>query len=248
MEKRITILAAKLMFCFSSILPVLGQEQRFTDSPLAEGRYVQESDSSTRTAGYAFRYEFPGKSPYQRGHYSILRTFRDAVGTHWESTVRVLKGDRQLCIGVVVEQDGWVVTKSSEVPDGAISVRFADASRADAKVVSRRPDCDLALLKVERSGLKPITWDKTASADVGSFVATTDSRSLPLALGVVSVKPRNIRPGHAVLGVRLDESEDGVVVAVFWIMVVQPKPASRKMISSLQSMALSQSPCEPSRA
>ncbi len=175
-----------------------------------EERYVQEDSYS---AGYRWNYELPGKSPFQRSHYSILRTFRDVTGKHWESTVRVLQGDHQLSLGIIVDEDGWVVTKSSEVPDDQLTVRFADAGRSEARVVSRRADVDLALLKVEKSGLQPIRWDKSNAADVGSFIATTDSRSLPLAIGVVSVKPRVIRPGQAVLGVRLDESEEGVIAA-----------------------------------
>jgi S1-C subfamily serine protease len=155
-------------------------------------------------------FDLPGKSPFQRTHYSVLKTFREVTADHWTSTVRVLQNEVQLALGVVVEADGWIISKSSEVPDGELRIRFSDANRSPARVVSRRPDLDLALIKVDRSSLSPIKWNAADSIQVGAFAVTVDSRPLPLAIGVVSVKPRTVRPGQAVLGIRLVETDEGV--------------------------------------
>jgi serine protease Do len=175
------------------------------------GLFVQEGRS---TARFRWDYNIPSKSPYQRNHYSILKVFRDVMGEHWESTVRILHEDRQLCLGIVVDKNGWIISKSSEIPDDEdITIRFADAGRLVARVVSRRPDVDLVLLKVSRDGLTPIKWDAETKVQVGRFIATTDSKSLPLAVGVVSVNARPIDAVQAVLGIRLDEGTNGVIAS-----------------------------------
>lgn len=177
-----------------------------------ESHFVQEGDSKS---GFSWQhFQVPSKSAYQRNDYSILKTFRDVIGEHWESTVRILQGERQLSLGVVVDKNGWILSKSSEIPDKEeILIRLSDGKRLGARVVSRRPDVDLVLLKVDRDDLTPIKWSADSKVEVGRFIATTDSKSLPLAVGVVSVKPRAIEAAQAVLGIRLDETTDGVIAS-----------------------------------
>lgn len=161
----------------------------------------------------AWAFNLHGRNPYQRSHFSMLRTFRECIGEHYISTVKLVHNDRQLAMGVVVAADGWVLSKSSELPDGELSCRFHDAERAAARVVVRRPDLDLALVRVDRDDLKPIDWSAETAIPVGAFIATADSRSIPLAIGVVSTPPRPIEASQAVLGVRLDDSDNGVVAS-----------------------------------
>lgn len=159
-------------------------------------------------------YRVPSKSPYQRNDYSILKTFIGVIGEHWKSTVRILQEERQLSLGVIVDKSGWIISKSSEIPDNVeLAIRLPDAGRVSARIVSRRPDVDLVLLKVERDSLTPIQWSADVSIEVGRFIATTDSKQLPLAVGVISVNTRNIEASQAVLGIQLDETSDGVIAS-----------------------------------
>ncbi|MCY2983703.1 MAG: PDZ domain-containing protein [Planctomycetota bacterium] len=155
-----------------------------------------------------------GGRSHQRSHHKTLLAFRDSVGDKWKSTVQILDRNRQVALGAIVSGDGWIVSKSSEIPDRKIEVRLFDNSKAEGTVKSRRADLDMALIKIERSNLTSIQWDTTTVARVGSWLATTDIRSLPVTIGVVSVVNRNIRRERAVLGVELGipRGEKGALV------------------------------------
>ena len=156
-----------------------------------------------------------GSRAHQRNNQSTLRAFRESIGDKWKSTVQVLDKNRQVALGAIVSPDGWIVSKSSEVPDRTIEVRLYDNSKAAGTVKSRRTDLDLALIKIERSNLQSIQWNTTAALRVGGWLATTDFRSSPLSIGVLSVASRNVRREKPVLGVILGftpNGQDGAVV------------------------------------
>lgn len=155
-----------------------------------------------------------GGRSHQRSHHKTLLAFRDSVGDKWKSTVQILDRNRQIALGAIVSGDGWIVSKSSEIPDRKIEVRLFDDSKVEGTVKTRRADLDIALIKIERSNLTSIQWDTTTVARVGSWLATTDIRSLPVTIGVVSVVSRNIRRERAVLGVELGiaKGEKGALV------------------------------------
>ncbi len=149
-----------------------------------------------------------GSRSHQRNHYATLRAYREAIGEQWKATVQILDEDKQLALGTIVRPDGWITTKSTEVPDSPIDVRLHDGTRAAGKVKIRRPDLDLALVKIERSDLPSIRWNIDAEVPVGGWLASADSRALPLALGVVSVKKRTIQQELSVLGVQLSTQKE----------------------------------------
>ncbi len=146
---------------------------------------------------------------HQRNQSSTLRAFRESVGDKWKSTVQILDKNRQIALGAIVSEDGWIITKSSEIPDRTIEVRLHDNSKADGTVKLRRNDLDLALIKIDRSNLQSIQWNTSAAVRVGGWMATTDIRSQPVAIGVLSVSSRNVRRERAVLGVELGFSING---------------------------------------
>lgn len=139
----------------------------------------------------------------QRSQYASLRAFRDAIGESWKSTVQILSDSKQVALGVITREDGWIVTKSSEVPDAPVDVRLHDGTRFEGAVKVRRPELDLALIKVERKDLPVIRWDTQTQVPLGGWIASADSRSLPIAMGVVSVKSRTIPKSDAKLGIKL---------------------------------------------
>ena len=146
---------------------------------------------------------------HQRSQLSTLRAFRESVGDKWKSTVQVLDKNRQVAFGAIVSEDGWIVTKSSEIPDRTIEVRLFDNSKAEGTVKLRRNDLDLALIKIERSNLQSIQWNTSTVVRVGGWLATVDIRNQPVAIGVLSVTSRNVRRERAVLGVTLGFTLNG---------------------------------------
>lgn len=160
------------------------------------GRFGRETQSDNNRA-------------YQRDHSTTLRAFQESVGDKWKSTVQVLDKKRQVALGAIVSTDGWIVTKSSEIPDRTIEIRLWDTTKAEGTVRFRRNDLDLALIKIDRNDLPTIQWNTSVMVRVGAWLATTDIRKLPAAIGVMSVSSRNVKSERAVLGVSLGSALNG---------------------------------------
>lgn len=143
---------------------------------------------------------------YARSHASVLSAFRDSVALPSKCTVRIWCDARQVALGTVVESEGFIVTKSSEL-DGKVVCELSDGSRYDAKLVGVDRASDLALLKIPASGLPAIRWSDADPPAVGGWVVTPGMGSLPLAIGIVSVAPHRVRGG--VLGIQMAEDDPG---------------------------------------
>jgi putative serine protease PepD len=108
--------------------------------------------------------------------------------------------------GFLLTADGYVLTNEhvvAEVPDRSVVVTFADATSLPARVVGRDPESDLAVVKVDKRGLRPVTLGDSDAVAVGDSVLAIGS---PLALtgtvteGIVSALDRTIET-HDVGGV-----------------------------------------------
>jgi serine protease Do len=114
----------------------------------------------------------------------------------------------QVALGTVVSADGYILTKASELED-QISCQLADGRLLDAVVVGVEPLYDLAMLKVDADDLAAVQWSEDDSPPLGSWVATPGMAEIPVGIGVVSVSPRPIAAPSGVLGVFLEQSENG---------------------------------------
>ncbi len=124
---------------------------------------------------------------------ALLGRFRWAVADARRSVVEILDGNMTTAFGTVVDSDGLVLTKASEVPDGA-QCRLPGGRVAPTAVVGIDPAYDLALLRVPASGLVPVTWAKPANPRAGTLLAAAGTGELPVAIGMVSI-PRRETPG-----------------------------------------------------
>lgn len=147
------------------------------------------------------------KSHLKNG-YSTRFAFRDVVANAGRSTVRVLADGEEAALGTIVSADGFVVTKSSQLAGEALVCQLQDGRDLDAELVAVDRDWDLALLKIEASRLRPVQWSER-QPEVGQWLATPGSGELPVAVGVMSVLPREIRTERGVLGVQVDSETDG---------------------------------------
>ncbi len=139
----------------------------------------------------------------ERDHETVRVAFRDVVNEPHKATVRVLCNDKIACLGCVVDADGYVLTKASEL-QGKLTIKLSDNRLFDAKLIGVHRASDLAMLKIEQQGLSPITWrDASDVPTVGSILATAGVETIPVAIGVVSVQPRFIAAPSGVLGVML---------------------------------------------
>jgi serine protease Do len=149
-----------------------------------------------------------------KNHQRVRAAFRDIVAEARQATVRILRGDQQVALGTVVDTQGYVLTKASEVlgPD-TIVCQFHDGRRRAARIAGSSQRNDLAMLKVEIDGLTAAPWTTSKSPPaVGSLLATPHLGRDPLALGVVSLEPQPVA-NDSVLGIGLRDSSEGPLVS-----------------------------------
>lgn len=153
------------------------------------------------------------KSRYERQSKSHLVSYRPVTKRVAQSIVTVLVDGKSSALGTVVDREGGIVTKASELKDKkTIAVRFSDGSRNRATLVSVDQRNDLALLKVPNTETTPVSWN-LQSIENGTTVVTSDQKSDPLAVGVISVQPRStVGKNLAFLGVSLNPVSQGVAV------------------------------------
>ena len=68
-------------------------------------------------------------------------------------------GETNLGSGVIVSQDGYIVTNAHVIEKAdEITVSFNDGRRSRAMIIGTDPDSDLAVIKVDMSGLTPLAF------------------------------------------------------------------------------------------
>jgi putative serine protease PepD len=105
--------------------------------------------------------------------------------------------------GVIIRTDGYVLTNnhvaSVATGGGSIMVETSDGRRAAGRIVGQDPPDDLAVVKVDLSGLTAATFAKSANLVVGQTVVAVGA---PLGLsntvtsGIVSNLARPVRAGQ----------------------------------------------------
>ncbi len=112
--------------------------------------------------------------------------FREFVAPARKSVVAVLNEGVAVALGTVVAE-GYVITKGSELPSKPLCL-LPDGRTISAEVMGAEPAFDLALLKMETTGLSPITWSENCDPPVGKLLAAVSLGELPTAVGVVSAR------------------------------------------------------------
>ncbi|HUF48599.1 MAG TPA: trypsin-like peptidase domain-containing protein [Vicinamibacterales bacterium] len=97
--------------------------------------------------------------------------------------------------GVVVSADGYVLTNSHVIGNAAdeIRVTFADNRELPARIVGTDDWTDLAVVKVDATGLQPLPWADSSQVRVAEWVLAIGnpfSFSQTVTLGIVSAVNR----------------------------------------------------------
>src|SRR5688572_14034247 len=125
-----------------------------------------------------------GQAPVLRRSPEMIAAFKEVVAGPSASTVRVTADGADAALGAIVGADGWVVTKASLLK-GKLACKLKDGRTLDAKYVGLEVKHDLALLKVEATGLRPVQWADSKEAEVGDWVAAPTNGADAAAVGVV---------------------------------------------------------------
>lgn len=104
--------------------------------------------------------------------------------------------------GFVISEDGYIITNHHVAgpagDGGSIEVSFADGTTATGQLVGSNPGYDIAVVKVDRTGLDALTLGSSADLNVGDQVIAVGS---PLGLsgtvtaGIVSALNRPVTAG-----------------------------------------------------
>lgn len=98
--------------------------------------------------------------------------------------------------GVIISDDGFIVT-NNHVVDGAdkIQVHLNDKRKYDATVIGRDPSTDIALLKIDATGLPTLAFGNSDEVRVGQWVLAVGNPmnlTSTVTAGIVSAKARSI--------------------------------------------------------
>lgn len=151
---------------------------------------------------------------FGREQAAIKKALAPVVADAARATHRVLTDGKHSALATVVHSDGWLLTKASELAThGKLEIECAGGLKLPATVSDRLEAYDLALIKVEASGLKPVAWSDRPVPAPGSFLAAPLPSDGVAAVGVASVGLRNLyQPPKGYMGVRLRQPDTGSAV------------------------------------
>jgi serine protease Do len=110
-----------------------------------------------------------------------------------------------VALGTVVDANGLALTKASQIKPGKLTCWLAEGKEVPAQVLGVDEHDDVALLRIEAEGLKPIRWAAKTVA-VGQWAITPALADTPQAVGIISALQRRIVHASAYIGVRFDRN------------------------------------------
>jgi len=98
--------------------------------------------------------------------------------------------------GVILSEDGYIVTNNHVIENASsIEITLNDKRAFRAEVVGTDPTTDIALLKIEASGLTPMHFGNSDDLRIGEWVLAVGNPfnlTSTVTAGIVSAKARNI--------------------------------------------------------
>ena len=158
---------------------------------------------------YAAQRARPGvvfiRSTYQgkRGAgYDLLEDFYDYFGERdGDKNPHQGQPSRSSGSGVLISEDGYIVTNNHVIEDAsAIEVTLNDNRLYQAELIGTDPTTDLALLKIDDTGLAYVPFGSSDDIQVGEWVLAVGNPfgtlTSTVTAGIVSAKARNINILH----------------------------------------------------
>jgi S1-C subfamily serine protease len=148
-------------------------------------------DMGITPGAIASRYMPGNRAALEAGKTSLqtLSLFTPALTAAGDCVVVISANNKPVLLGTIVESDGYIVTKASDLPDHPM-VSLPDGGTQPAKLIGKDTATDIALLKISAHGL---TAAKFADAGpLGSWLAAPTADPDQPAVGVVSDAARHI--------------------------------------------------------
>ena len=194
------------------------QFKRFRENKANPFAGLDQIDADALSGNIALKFELPtprnrSLGKLERQSQEVLDEFAPAVELVKQSVVRIQREEEQIALGTILTQDGYILTKSSQLGAGGkeLTCELWNGERRQAIFIGSEPKNDLAILKIDGRSLTPAKFDSKTAAP-GAFVITPDCQS-PVALGVYSTEARSLLPENpAYLGLRPIDTSAGVQV------------------------------------
>lgn len=110
--------------------------------------------------------------------------------------------------GVIISEGGYIVTNNHVVADAdAVEVTLNDNRTFKAEVIGTDPDTDLALIRINATGLKYMSFVNSDHSRVGEWVVAVGNPfnlTSTVTAGIISAKSRNIN----IINRRTENGED----------------------------------------
>ncbi len=178
-------------------------------------REVSDDNTMSRF-GRFFRHRF---STYEvaevgKNHQSVKSAFEEVVEDANLATVRILSRGRQIALGAVIDNDGHVLTKASELKP-SIRCQLHSGAEYEARRIAVDQSTDLALLKIDLPSTAgvPVAQFVDHRPALGDWLAVPGAiGDQPVVVGVASSMPREVKRHQGLLGVLLGVSSQGAAI------------------------------------
>lgn len=154
-------------------------------------------------------------SAHATNNASVKAAFQEAISGASAAAVTILSDGKPAAIGVVLDDDGHIVTKASDLL-GDLTCQAGDGIDRPATLVGTDIASDVAVLKTDTKGLEPAVWRTGTVPIPGSLIASVAPADELLSVGVISSEPRRIEGStepdgrRGWLGVALGDGEGGL--------------------------------------
>ena len=170
---------------------------------LENGGSGREATTATEPRDFSRGPGLP-RARYRSGD-QTLRAFAPVSELTRRSIVKFNVNGETVALGTVMDGDGLVLTKASELKRGKLTCWLAVDKEVEARVLGIDETEDLALVRVDSQELRPILWSDGDVAE-GQWAITPGIAPTPHAVGIISASSRRIRPQRAFIGVWFDFS------------------------------------------
>ena len=191
---------------------------RFRSDPINPFEGLDKIDVDMNGGSISLKFELPSIrnrkiQPFERQDRAQLDQLTPVIEALVPSVIAVMHDNRQIALGTVVAEKGYIVTKASEINTyESLSIVTSDAREYAAELVFENEANDIAILHVDAT-LQAIDWEITAGS-VGQFLVLPAPNGKAFSMGTLSVGTRTTQTGkQARLGVNPDNANGGVAVS-----------------------------------
>ena len=160
------------------------------------------------------------KEDFSRTSPDFVSVFEPVAKSMEQATVSVFSDGKQVALGTIIEADGLILTKASELKHKLVC-KIGD-EEFKAKIIGIHGKTDLALLKIDADDLSVIRWSEHPAEIVGNWVVSPKAQEGDAAIGVIStLAPRQIKRSKPFVGITMTKKDNGIQIT----SVVNRSPA-----------------------